>query len=466
MSKKSGKSNAFPVEEAINAAAHFSADGPAAGVVPLLSGLEAMAEFYSKRADGAYYKPHQIYYAIYRPKSEFQAPVADRHYQEGSGRPTVQDCEDYYNPVEPFIEGMPGDTQYPLPLGTPFFMKYLKGDESERFGIYGTHEVDEKYHKNTGQVMRTYIATKIIPKMGRSILRDTASRMGYKSTPMRDENGVLHNVTVTCTEVTKEGSVCGGKFKRDGRGDYVCDNCGIIYEREDKFVSEDNGFDDEVEFDDEDNLEEGTTQKDLEVGGVLPASMLAIESRLSRNLSKFRAQLAEAPKDEVAAKEHAHEVKQSDLKARKFFQSRKGHEVYENKWSKSKSKAMRARVLHFIKVDGINTVSGLTKAMAVHNMYVVRAIDELVKSGRLVCESNDKKAKAKVTTLTYVVTGNERAGRCPKEQVMPVLPQVKYGGVARHSDMGSIYQSRCSLCQHKFYANKFQQFVCPDCEGQ
>lgn len=430
MAKKSGKSNAFPVEEAIKAAEHFDVSGPRSGIVELLSGTEAMSEFYSKRADGAYYKPHQIYYAIYRPKDEYRVPVAPRHYQEGSGRMTVQEVEDYYNPVEPFIEGMPGDTVYPLPSGTPFFIKYLTGDDVERYGIYGTHEVDEKYAKNTAQVMRTYIATKIIPKMGRAILRDTASRMGVKSTPKRDENGVLHNEVVKCSEVKADGSVCGGVFKRDGRGDYVCQNCGIIYEREDKFVAEDIGEDYDYESED-DVLEEGTTQKDLEVGGVLPASMAAVEGRLARNLAKFRAERATAPKDEVAAKEHAHEVKQADLKARKFFQSKKGHEVYENKWSKSKSKAMRARVLHYIKVDGINTVHELTRALGVHNMYVVRAIDELVKSGRLTSESNDKKAKAKVTTLTYVVTGNERKGRAVAVATVPVLPQVRYGGIQR-----------------------------------
>jgi hypothetical protein len=460
MSKNSDKANNFPVSEAIDAAAHFDASAPRAGIVELLSGNEAMSKFVSMRADGQYFKPHQIYFAVYKPKSEYQVPVADHMSFESDM--TIDQVEDKYNPIEPFIEGMSGDTQYPLPKGTPFFMKYFKDSDVDRFGIYGTDvvEVADPYYKKTGQRMRTYIATRIIPKMGRSILRANDSKFGMKTKANTTE-------AITCTEVTSDGSVCGGVFRKDSRGDYVCQNCGIIYEREDKFVAEDLlSNNEEFEYDDEDNLEEGTTQKDLEVGGVLPASMAAVEGRLSRNLAKFRAERATAPRDEVAAKAHAHEVKVADTSARKVFASMKGHEVYENKWSKSKAKSMAARVLHTIKVDGVNTVSGLTKALGVHNMYVVRAVDALVLSGRITREESGTTGKGKVITVSYVVTGKEHNGRAPAVMVMPVLPQVKYGGVARHSDMGSIYQSRCSVCEHKFYATEFHQFICSECSGQ
>lgn len=425
MAKKSGKSNAFPVEEAINAAAHFDVSHMTAGVVELLSGDKAMAEFYHKRADGAYYKPHQIYYAIYRPKSEFQAPVAPRHYQEGSGRPTVQDCEDYYNPVEPFIEGFPSDTEYPLPKGTPFFVQYMRdnSDGAGRFGILGTHEVDADYRRKTQQKFNTYIATKIIPKGGRSILRDTASRMGVKSTPVRDENGVLHNVMVTCTEVTKDGSVCGGMFKRDGRGDYVCQNCGIIFEREDKFVSEESGYDDEIEFDDEDNLEEGTTQKDLEVGGVLPAGMSAIEARLTRNINKFRAAIRDAPKDELAAKEKQHADKERSDKNKKLYAKLNGHQVYENKWTSKQAAYRRYKAIVLTSTKSMTTSSLIFElGMATRQYY--NLLSELEEQGYFTL--------VKVGKTTIIVSNVEhvpRAPRCPAVQVMPVLPQVRYGNI-------------------------------------
>jgi hypothetical protein len=430
MSKNSDKANNFPVSEAIDAAAHFDVSGARSGIVELLSGNEALAEFYRKRADGAYYKPHQIYYAIYRPKDNFQAPIAPRHYQEGNDRPTVQDCEDYYNPIEPSIEGFPAGTEYPLPAGTPFFMKYLKpnqettGKSSEKYGVYGTHEMDPKDRYNYEKVLRTYMSTKIVPKMGRSILRDTASRMGVKSTPVRDENGVMHNVVVTCTEVTKDGSVCGGVFKRDGRGDYVCQVCGIIYEREDKFVAEDLASDnDEFEYGDEDTLEEGTTQKDLDVGGVLPPAMSAVESRLSRNLAKFRASRSSAPKDEVEAKAKAHADKERHEKARKAFAKLGGHTVYENKIAKSKSNHAKRQVLTFVK-QGVNTTGQLMSLIKLGSEAFYKLIADMETEGRITTE---KVGKSRVVSV--VATGKEYSGRAPALMVMPVLMQVRYGNV-------------------------------------
>jgi predicted transcriptional regulator len=248
--------------------------------------------------------------------------------------------------------------------------------------------------------------------------------MGVKSTPVRDENGVLHNVIVTCTEVSKDGSVCGGMFKRDGRGDYVCQNCGIIYEREDKFVAEDLTSDsEEFEFDDEDNLEEGTTQKDLEIGGVLPAAMSAVESRLSRNLAKFRASRSSAPKDEVEAKAKAHADKERHEKARKAFAKLGGHTVYENKIAKSKANHAKRQVLAFVK-QGVNTTGQLMQVVNLASEGFYKLIADMEKDGRITTE---KVGKARVVKV--VATGKEYKGRCPALMVMPVLPQVRYGNI-------------------------------------
>lgn len=452
MAKKSGKSNAFPVEEAINAAAHFDVTGPRAGIVELLSGIDAMSKFYSMRADGQYFKPHQIYFAVYRPKDEYRVPVPAKHHMQSKGtitscakaHPDVFDAEPDYNTFIKYLDV--GEA----PAGTPFFMKFLTGDDIERFGITGTIQLDdEKYYKNTQRRMRTYIATRIIPKMGRSILRDSVSRFGLKTKGNTTE-------PITCTE-EHNGVVCGGVFRKDGRGDYVCQNCGLIYEREDKFVAEDLTVDIDIESEsDEDVLEAATSQKDLEVGGMLPGALMALEARLARNIQSWRKSIATAPKDEVAAKEHQHEVKVADMAARKAATSAKrkdnnvrDHDVYEGKWNMLSTNAIIAKVLYFLRFQGVITVSGLTNVMKVHRMYVVRALDTLEAKGRVtrtvqlkqvevVDEDGNKSivevegtGKGKVILVKYNPTGKEYVGRAAKSATVPVLPQVRYGGIQR-----------------------------------
>jgi hypothetical protein len=64
-------------------------------------------------------------------------------------------------------------------------------------------------------------------------------------------------------------------------------------------------------------------------------------------------------------------------------------------------------------------------------MYVVRAVDELVnaKVPRLTREDNGGTGKGKVITVTYI--GKPYTHRAPAVMVMPVLPQVQYGGIQR-----------------------------------
>jgi hypothetical protein len=258
-----------------------------------------------------------------------------------------------------------------VPSGTPFFIQYLKANDEERFGIYGTDEVDATYYKRIQQKFNTYLATKVIPKMGRSILRDGASRFGAKSE--------------TCTEVRYDGTVCGGIFRRDTKGEYVCQDCGIIYAREDNFVADDTVMD-------EDTLEENTTQKDLEIGGMLPASMQAVESRLSRNLAKFRASVSKAPKDEVEAKARAHSDKERHEKAKLAFVKLGGHVVYENKWVIKTRDYRRFKAITLIK-DGGMTTGKLMGLLDMGTRQFYQLIASLEESGRIRSEKAGKTTK-------------------------------------------------------------------------
>jgi hypothetical protein len=408
--------------------ANVDISGPDAGIVQLESGDKAVEAFTTLKNTKDYYKPHQIYHAVFKPgvvgmvdpqgetiteervKSHQIFRIPSKHHMQSKG--TIMDCAkahpDVFDAEPDYNSYIKVLSQEPVPAGTPLIIKYLKAAESEsesRFGVYSSAEVHQKDVYNMEKTLRTMLCTKIIPKMGRSIMRDNSSKFDIKSTPVRDESGVTHQKNVTCTEVRKDGSICAGEFRRDGRGDYVCQNCGIIFQREDKFVAEDIAMGaDMSDFEDDESIETTAPKADVELGTMSYGTMAAKERAIAKFEFQKRLELISA--QEVAEREgkpsksKIHEETMKKLVAQKKAEAKKfakmnGHEVYEYKWTEKQSSYRKSRILAFAKLGNVTT-GQLLEVLGIGSKQLYRLIAELEESGRITT-----KKVGKASVLTY-----------------------------------------------------------------
>jgi hypothetical protein len=347
-----------------------------------------------------------------------------------------------------------------LPTGTQFTMKYFKSNEdgsrNGRFGVISTKPMNKKDEDNMVHTLRTILCTKIIPKLGKAILRDTTSKLGYMMSKTRDENDKLQVNFITCTEVRRDGLVCGGKFKRDSNGEYVCENCGIIYEREvEVFEAAEESFDQSYGVVEEEEST-GTFTEDYALGSEEYGTMKMISARAARNYAAFRASISVQPPEEkvLAARMHA-DKQRSDRAKKATMPKRGGHEVYENKFYEASKDTLYAKVLHAIKYGGMVSSKQVYKTLEMHPMQVSRAVDALAAAGRInkVEFGTQRRGKSIKTYPVYgellATLGNERP---IKVQVDKVLPQVQYGGIARKNHDLKDYTSRTNLEYTKEHA--------------
>jgi hypothetical protein len=321
---------------------------------------------------------------------------------------SIQQVEEKYNPSKATIRGMPAETEYPLPAGTPFFMKYLVPNtpdtyvyrKSIRSDVVGTASISSEDVQKIRGTMRTYEATKVIPRLGRSILRETASRLGFLQVPARDADGKLQLKDVKCDE-------CGGKFKKDGYGDYVCTGCGIIHERSIEVVDEvpemvsltdDDAY--QAYYESDENIPEVNvcTIRELEIGGTLPPEMARVESRLISREIAWKKSLEVVPNDEVAAKLKAAEDKVRSDKAKEAFKKLIGHTVYESKWDNKRLDYFKYQIVILAKLNpGISTSEIRSMARLDSNTKTFyNLLNSLESMGRI---RIDKKGKTSVVVF-------------------------------------------------------------------
>jgi hypothetical protein len=337
---------------------------------------------------------------------------------------TIQQCDDFYYPEKMVIKGMPEDTVYPLPAGTPFFICYLAYDFTDkrnprRHGIYGTHDIDIRDQRAAYERMRTYEFKHLIPRLGKSINKHSYPVGSVMLIAKVDEQGVKHWVPHRCD--------CGGKYIRSVTGEFFCDECGVEYSW---VADEDNArktsfFDnlDESEFQDtysdytvqDDDSEEIFTgiadragdftqgsgmasfyQGEQLLGSTEHPKMQFLLDRVTRNIIEWRNVCQLPPEDEVRSRAILHAKVVATDKAKK--QIRKDS-VYVSRINKVKSDERKGLILHHIKVDNVHTAAEITRVTGLHRTTVVRLLTALEASGRLVSRPDESDARGKVYEL-------------------------------------------------------------------
>lgn len=391
------------------------------------------------RLEGKVPKQVDAFYRMYMPKKQTMAPIPPKHPWEATTLIQVVEnkyrgVSDHPEPTQPNYKKGPEGATFPMPKGTPYFIKYLKPIEpgsEDRFGVIGNTDLDKKDRYNLDKTMRTYLVTRMARFWGASRLKDTASKLGIKTTPVRGEDGILRQVKVTCDE-------CGGYFRRDGRGDYVCQDCGLIYQKIDVFSQEEEFEDEEgVELnyvDDEEILdapEAGSQTYADELGGKADAYVAAIEARYAKHQLDWKAKLEQQPSDEEAAAKRAKADMERHQRAMKAFAKMNGHTVYEGKWSDMKTSARKAKMLFYIKHHDVtkNELMDIMQLGSVGEFY--KLINALVDSGRI---AEVKEKGVRTIKLVYLGQKGVKPARAPKE-FFPTkkhfLLQVYYGGSQR-----------------------------------
>jgi transcription initiation factor TFIIIB Brf1 subunit/transcription initiation factor TFIIB len=395
------------------------------------------------RLEGKVPKQVDGFYRTFMPKRLGYAPIAPKHHMESTG--TLEQVmykyykvlngydrkqtKSYVALIAPFIEK--------LPAGTNFVMKYNKVPEvggEHQFGVFSTQEIHDKDRYNMEKTLRTYLVTRIIPRLGKAILRDTTSKHDIKTAPYRDEAGVLHQVKVVCDE-------CGGNFLRDNHGEYVCINCGLVYVKQIKTDAEEEAgepidwYESEMtelaelqeggDFDGEpSSVPENAGRKDSTELGSLSEFASEVETRLRRNKVAWQAALDNVPEDEERARQRLADDNARHERAKKAFAKMGGQEVYLFKWTKLQSRARKAKMLFFIKNHNLNT-GELSEVMGIGSKQFYRLLEELEQEGRIALI---KVKGVRSVSIKYLERPNFTP-RVPKFKVAPVLNQVKYGGI-------------------------------------
>lgn len=337
---------------------------------------------------------------------------------------TIQQCDEFYYPEQFTIKGMPEDTVYPLPAGTPFFMCYLAYNFSDkrnprRHGMYGTHDIDIKDQRAAYERMRTYEFKHLMPRMGKSINKHSYPVGSVMLIAKVDEQGVKHWVPHPCE--------CGGLFVRSVTGDFFCDSCGIEYSwvEDESNARKTSFFDslDESEFqdtymdptivdDDEEELFRGELgmqgeftqssgmasyyQGEMLLGDTHNPKMQFILDRLTRNILEWRNANKLPPEDETRAHSALHAKVLATTKAKAKIRK---DSVYNSRINKVKSEERKALILHHIKVEGVNTAAELTRVTGLPRTTIVRLLTALEASGRLVSRPDEADGRGKVYEL-------------------------------------------------------------------
>jgi hypothetical protein len=304
---------------------------------------------------------------------------------------TVRQCDEKYCPEAKSIKGLPAEIELPLPAGIPFFMKFLNCTGVHRYNVVGTADMDSAFEARAKKSVYVMETRRVIPKLGRST--NSASFPVGAIMTMADGHG--GRVPYKCEETFK-GDKCGGHYKLELNGDYVCDNCGMIFawkEKED-VVAKTSYFDtlDNEEWK-EDYLEVHDDEREAisvakvsygseEVGKTESKEMKFVLDRVTRNIIEWRKAVGmPLPEDIHVPKKRATAVRASD--------------IYKGRFNELTRRARMATLLHWIKVDKVGDRDELVKIMGLHKTQVVRLLDDLVAAGRIEFERVGHKMVAK-----------------------------------------------------------------------
>ena len=347
--------------------------------------------------------------------------VAPQHHNDMTGRPSVYAVDEMWmNVVEDGDHIVPaGDEHWVYttpkhPAGTTLGIGYLVApteagrNVTHQFGVAASVPVNPQGADATGLygVIRTQLCTGLIPRLGRSCMRDTPSHAGYHTRHVKQADGTYRNVPVTCQETRLDGTVCGGYYKTDSRGYMVCLECGVEYEMTEEEQAEElkhklhNSHSDYTpdsvnnDYDLEDHLAAldaedayanttyaqdtdgekpvitaATVARTHQLGGhTLDGKMGAMAARLERNIAAWRAEVAKVPADEQRAKARAHEKAERDAECKKANKEaakgkrvRPQRDIYESRWRAAR-KAYAKYVIRALIASGITD----TKAMLDH----------------------------------------------------------------------------------------------------
>lgn len=291
-----------------------------------------------------------------------------------------------------------------LPAGTPHKLVYHKVPEVGRlhdYGIDATTGVTKEEQHRLEETMKDEIMACLIPQMGKSIMHDTPSRLGYLARHVKQDNGTYRNIKVTCPEVYKDGIVCGGNYLPDTQGNYVCTECGIVYENEQNDVPDEYDADGTEEYEykyteeTEEELKEDYRQnrpvKDqYELGG--KETRQDIQDRLAEKQSAWKKALEAMPCDEAKAKQKAHDTHMTHEECVKTNQEAKKdrkrvdeqRDLYKYKWQAGKMRYAMRCILAVVKNGVTNKTNVIDRlARVVSKQTCKNYIAHLVKTGRL-----------------------------------------------------------------------------------
>jgi hypothetical protein len=293
-------------------------------------------------------------------------------------RMTLQECDEKYYPTVTGIKGVPSE-MLPLPAGVPFFIKFLNSTGDSRYNVVGTAEMDAAFEARCKKSVYVMETRRIIPKLGRSV-NCHSFPVGALMTISDGNHG---RKLYECDEEFK-GKKCGGHYRLELDGTYVCDECGIIFEWKEKetTVAKTSYFDDldleefqeSMELGDEDTVfvpgMPSIGQNDEELGSTESKEMKFILDRATRNIIEWKKATGQILLEDMPKPKY----KPKYIRA---------VDVYNGKFNELTRRARLAALIHWIKVDGVQDRDDLAKVMGLHKTQVVRLLDDLVKEGRV-----------------------------------------------------------------------------------
>lgn len=274
-------------------------------------------------------------------------------------------------------------------------MSYIAPFEatSAAFGIMSNVIVSAKDNKAAINQARRHLATRVIPRMGRSSgLSDRTSAAGrILSKHVLKATGHFANERVTCE--------CGGHFVADKHGNYVCSVCGIVEDfqgiKAPAIEPLDFNDDEEEEVSDEDDFDYGAVTEERVTSKARDGAS-ALEARLARHQAAWKAALAERPSDEQRAKDSAHEAKDRHKAVLRANRASDQVLTYQGKWQEAQRHYRLRRILAAIR-EGMADTSSLRKHIGASNNAFYADIEQLKADGRVTSVVEGRKQ-----TLTIV----------------------------------------------------------------
>jgi hypothetical protein len=301
---------------------------------------------------------------------------------------TLMQCDEKYYPMAREIKGIPAEIELPLPAGVPFFIRFLGSDDEHRYNVVGTADMDKAFEARSKKSIYTMETRRIIPKQGRSV-NNHSYPVGAIMTIMRDGKRVPY----VCDE-----NKCGGYYRLQLSGDYVCDECGIVFQwKEKEVIAPKTSYFEMLDRDDfEDDYlgnSDDTPEPEIfdaamyingvsEIGGTEAKEIQVMQSRSERNIKAWKESVGiKLLEDEHVPKKKAKTVRAGD--------------VFKGKFNELTRRSRLATLLHWIRVDGVGDRDELAHVTKLHKTQVVRLLDELVEEGRITYEKQGHKMVAK-----------------------------------------------------------------------